>query len=152
MIPSPKPIDSFEHRLAQQMFRRVLIVGTSPRGTVDYDRFHYRGPIVLCLGHERDGLSPDEQSQCDVLLRIPMVSGQDSLNVSIAGSVILYEMSRCSVSCGSGLGVPHETATAADLRVLRGELLLSGRKSSIRPSHPRNWDDTTERWIACYRN
>jgi TrmH family RNA methyltransferase len=73
---------------------RVLIVGTSPRGTVDYDRFHHRGPMVLCLGHERDGLSADEQSQCDVLLRIPMVSGQDSLNVATAGSVILYELFR----------------------------------------------------------
>jgi RNA methyltransferase, TrmH family len=46
------------------------------------------------LGNERSGLSADEISACQKLVRIPMTEGTDSLNVAVAGSLLLYEIFR----------------------------------------------------------
>jgi tRNA G18 (ribose-2'-O)-methylase SpoU len=48
--------------------------------------------IVLVLGHEGDGLSDATLAECDVRARIPMQPGVDSLNVSSATAIALYEV------------------------------------------------------------
>ncbi len=48
------------------------------------------------LGNERSGLTQNEQALCQQLVRIPMVSGMDSLNVAVAGSLLLYEVFKSS--------------------------------------------------------
>jgi TrmH family RNA methyltransferase len=72
--------------------RRVRLVGTSPGGEISYRDADYGGPIALFLGSERKGLSEPEVAACDHLVRIPMVGRSDSLNVAIAGAVVLYEI------------------------------------------------------------
>ena len=47
-------------------------------------------------GNERKGLTPNEQALCQQLIRIPMVSGMDSLNQRRAGSLLLYKAFRSS--------------------------------------------------------
>ena len=49
------------------------------------------------LGNERKGLTTDEQLICGQLVRIPMIEGTDSLNVAVAGSLLLYEVFRNSL-------------------------------------------------------
>jgi TrmH family RNA methyltransferase len=68
-----------------------LLVGAAPSATVDYQAVDYRGPVLLLLGGERKGLSSDLQALCDVVVRIPMSSQTDSLNLSVAASLLLYE-------------------------------------------------------------
>jgi RNA methyltransferase, TrmH family len=46
------------------------------------------------LGNERSGLTKDQESMCQKIVRIPMADGMDSLNVAIAGSLLLYEVFR----------------------------------------------------------
>lgn len=70
------------------------VVGASPDGAMEYDRFLYKSPTVVLLGTERSGLSPDERLTCDHIVKIPMVGGIDSLNVAVAGSLLLYEIFR----------------------------------------------------------
>ena len=51
-------------------------------------------PVALVLGHEGDGLSPAALDACEMHARIPMVAGVDSINVSAAAAVMLYELDR----------------------------------------------------------
>jgi TrmH family RNA methyltransferase len=72
--------------------RRYTLVGTAPTGAMDYQAVDYHGPTVLLLGDERKGLSTELQAICDVMVRIPMAGETDSLNLSVAASLILYEV------------------------------------------------------------
>ena len=74
--------------------RSLQVVGASPNGLQDYDKIHYQSPTILFLGNERKGLSEKEKTLCNQLVRIPMVAGIDSLNVAVAGSLLLYEVFR----------------------------------------------------------
>ena len=69
-----------------------MLVGTSPSAPVDYHTAQYRPPLLLFMGGERGGLSRDHQALCDVMVKIPMVGGCDSLNLAIATGVMLYEV------------------------------------------------------------
>ncbi len=51
-------------------------------------------PALLMLGGERKGLTDEQRSMCDRIVRIPMVEGMDSLNVAVAGSLLMYEVFR----------------------------------------------------------
>lgn len=50
------------------------------------------GPVVLVLGHEGAGLSPDALAGATMQVRIPMAPGTDSLNVATAAAIALYEI------------------------------------------------------------
>jgi RNA methyltransferase, TrmH family len=78
--------------VAWKQRRGAVIVGTSPTAEVDYQEADYSGPTVVFLGDERKGMSEEEQRACDLMVRIPMVGKSDSLNLGVAGSVVLYEL------------------------------------------------------------
>ncbi len=72
-----------------------LIVGTSPDGDVDYREPDYASrPVLLLGGNERIGISPEQIALCDALVRIPMAGYVESLNLSIATALVLYEIQR----------------------------------------------------------
>ncbi|NLL12853.1 MAG: RNA methyltransferase [Fibrobacter sp.] len=54
----------------------------------------------IVLGNEGVGIAPDILNQCDIKVRIPMVSNVDSLNVACASAVILYEATRQRYNSG----------------------------------------------------
>lgn len=69
------------------------LFATSARGQSGYqDPGIYRRPGILVLGSERQGLTPEQISACDVLLRIPMQGKVTSLNLAVAAGVMLYAM------------------------------------------------------------
>ena len=72
----------------------LTVIGASPDGTVEYDQVQYTRPAILMLGNERSGLTDEERSLCQQIVRIPMVSGTDSLNLGVAGSLLLYAVFR----------------------------------------------------------
>jgi TrmH family RNA methyltransferase len=74
----------------------LQVIGAAPDGTLEYDRVRYSCPTVLMLGEERRGLSGEQRALCQQIVRIPMVAGVDSLNVAVAGSLLLYEILRAS--------------------------------------------------------
>ena len=73
---------------------RCRVVGASPDGPAELHRFDYPRPTILVLGEERQGLSPFVRDLCSDLVRIPMVGAADSLNLAVAGSLLLYEVYR----------------------------------------------------------
>lgn len=89
--------------------QNLWIIGLDERGTTEYDRFDLTGNCVLVLGREGAGLHDLVRRTCDHLLRIPMAGGVNSLNVSAAGAVVLYEAfrQRRAAARASGTGLPH---------------------------------------------
>ncbi|HDQ73461.1 MAG TPA: 23S rRNA (guanosine(2251)-2'-O)-methyltransferase RlmB [Chloroflexi bacterium] len=59
-----------------------------------YEQADLRGPLAIVLGSEGEGLRRLVRETCDFLLRLPMLGKITSLNASVAGSVILYEVLR----------------------------------------------------------
>ncbi|KUG06628.1 23S rRNA (guanosine(2251)-2'-O)-methyltransferase RlmB [Solirubrum puertoriconensis] len=52
------------------------------------------GPLLVVMGSEEDGISPDLLELADARLRIPMIGQIGSLNVSVASGILLYEVLR----------------------------------------------------------
>jgi TrmH family RNA methyltransferase len=70
---------------------RARLFGATPDGNHDFRDVSYGGAAVIVVGSERRGLSEPLRRACDVLVRIPMAGRVDSLNLAVAGSLILYE-------------------------------------------------------------
>jgi 23S rRNA (guanosine2251-2'-O)-methyltransferase len=66
--------------------------GADADATVPYDAPDYRGGVVLVLGAEGRGLRPRVAAACDELLSIPRRGHVESLNVSAASAVLVYEV------------------------------------------------------------
>ncbi|WP_336293757.1 TrmH family RNA methyltransferase [Bartonella sp. CB169] len=72
-----------------------LIVGTHLKGSKDYRTINFKkGPIILLMGNEKQGLQDILASRCDQLARIPQSGRADSLNLAIATAIMLYEIRR----------------------------------------------------------
>ena len=72
----------------------IWVVGTSMDATMDYTEWDWSRPTALVLGGEGGGLHRLVAENCDVLVKIPMYGKIDSLNVSVAAGVILFEARR----------------------------------------------------------
>jgi len=72
----------------------VQVIGASPDGDVLFNRTHYGARVMLMIGEERRGLTAEQRTLCDQLVRIPMQDNLDSLNAAVAGSLLLYEVLR----------------------------------------------------------
>lgn len=73
---------------------RCRVVGAAPGGSADLHRFDYPRPTLLVLGEERQGLSAAQRGLCTDLVQIPMAGTADSLNLAVAGSLLMYEVYR----------------------------------------------------------
>lgn len=82
------------------------VVGASPDGTDDFHQVNFPPATLLFLGEELRGLKPHQRSLCDQLVRIPMVGHADSLNMGVAGSLLMYEIYR-SQSNSPSVAVPR---------------------------------------------
>ncbi|MGH3766027.1 MAG: TrmH family RNA methyltransferase [Pseudonocardiaceae bacterium] len=51
-----------------------------------------RGPTIAVLGHERDGIAPEALDLLDQAVEIPLVGHGTTLNVAVAGSLVLYKL------------------------------------------------------------
>jgi TrmH family RNA methyltransferase len=70
------------------------VVGAHLRASADFRSVAYRPPTLLLMGSEGPGLSPELSAACTRLVRIPMASRIDSLNLAVATALMLYEIRR----------------------------------------------------------
>ena len=72
----------------------LKILAATEKGEEVYFNEKLTGPVALIMGSEGEGISPEYLKRSDLLVRIPMTGTIDSLNVSVAAGVLLYEIFR----------------------------------------------------------
>lgn len=70
----------------------VWIYGTDIRAEEYSYETDFRGPCAIIIGNEGKGMSKLTLQKCDKLIKIPMVGKINSLNASVAGGIIMYEV------------------------------------------------------------
>lgn len=84
---------TLEGALADLRNQGFSTVAADAKAEVAADELDLTGPVALVVGNEAAGLR-DEASLCDTVVRIPMPGPAESLNVAVAGSILLYETVR----------------------------------------------------------
>ena len=72
----------------------IRILAATPSADAEYTRQNLRLPLAVAVGTEDEGLTALWMSQADLKVKIPMVGKVNSLNVSIATALIIYEAVR----------------------------------------------------------
>ena len=70
------------------------VAGADMDGEKAYYEADLTGPLVLVVGSEGKGMSRLTKDACDFIVRMPMVGRINSLNASVAGSILMYESMR----------------------------------------------------------
>lgn len=70
------------------------VVAATEKGDYDYTKADYTGPICIIMGAEDKGVSYDNLALCDEWVKIPMLGTIESLNVSVAAGILVYEAVR----------------------------------------------------------
>ncbi len=79
----------------------MQIAATLPSATLTYWEVDWCKPSLILLGNEGAGLSREIAAMADVTVNIPLSAGVESLNVAIAGALLLYEAQRQKWEVGS---------------------------------------------------
>jgi 23S rRNA (guanosine2251-2'-O)-methyltransferase len=74
--------------------QNVWVVGLDERGEKTYDELDYNMNCAIVMGAEGKGLHDLVRRKCDMLVSIPMLGAVSSLNVSVAGGIVMYEVQR----------------------------------------------------------
>jgi 23S rRNA (guanosine2251-2'-O)-methyltransferase len=74
--------------------QNIWTVGLDERSPQTYDALDYKMDCAIVLGAEGKGLHDLVKRKCDFLVSIPMLGKVPSLNVSVAGAVVMYEIVR----------------------------------------------------------
>jgi TrmH RNA methyltransferase len=72
----------------------VRVVGADGQGDASALGFAFTRPVVLVMGHEREGMSERVRAQCDAIVAIRGSGAIESLNVAVAAGVLFAEMTR----------------------------------------------------------
>jgi len=72
----------------------LMIVGATEKGSKNYTTFDYTVPTAIVMGAEDTGISNENLRECDYLAAIPMFGQINSLNVSVAAGILVYEVVR----------------------------------------------------------
>lgn len=79
-------------KLREQGYQLVGVEQTDT--SVPYTEAEYAENVAVFFGHEVEGLDPEVVEEMDIVVEIPMRGMKESLNVSVAGGVVLYEILR----------------------------------------------------------
>lgn len=72
----------------------LWVVGTDGEAELLHTAADLKGPIALVLGAEGSGMRRLTREHCDLVVRLPMLGAVESLNVSVAAGIVLYEALR----------------------------------------------------------
>ena len=79
----------------------VKVDAAREEGLESYTAIPYEGPVAIVMGAEDTGVSPENLRLCDQIVRIPLFGQISSLNVSVASSVMIYEVVRQRINKGT---------------------------------------------------
>jgi 23S rRNA (guanosine2251-2'-O)-methyltransferase len=82
-------------RLIEQLKERnIWVIGAAAEAKQSYTDWDWKLPAAIFLGSEGHGLHRLVREHCDTLVRIPVAGRLESLNVSVAAGILLYEARR----------------------------------------------------------
>jgi 23S rRNA (guanosine2251-2'-O)-methyltransferase len=87
-------VTNLARTLGELKDRNIWVIGTSDDAEKTLYDIDLRGPVALVLGAEGSGMRQLTRKTCDELVRIPMQGAVESLNVSVASALCLYEALR----------------------------------------------------------
>lgn len=87
-------VSNIARTLGELKDRNLWTVGLDEGAPETYDALDYNMHCAVVLGAEGKGLHELVRKRCDFLVSIPMKGGVASLNVSVAGAVVMYEVAR----------------------------------------------------------
>jgi 23S rRNA (guanosine2251-2'-O)-methyltransferase len=87
-------VTNIARTLEELKSKGLWIVGLDERGKQNYDQIDYKMDCAVVLGAEGKGVHDLVAKKCDFLVSIPMLGKVPSLNVSVAGGIVLYEVVR----------------------------------------------------------
>ena len=85
--------DSLENLLEELKSKKIeIIVLEKTKNSVDIKKFKISFPAALILGNEVEGVPKSVLKKCDAIVSIPMRGQKESLNVSVAAGIAMYEL------------------------------------------------------------
>ena len=87
----PTISDTYQNVLKYLLDNDYEIFLGEPKLGLDYQEYNYKGKIAIVVGNERFGINPDWYNHKSTKVFIPMEGSQNSLNVSVAASILAYE-------------------------------------------------------------
>ncbi|VBB48617.1 RNA methyltransferase, TrmH family, group 3 [uncultured Paludibacter sp.] len=72
----------------------LKLIGATEKGTKNYTEADMKEPVAIIMGSEDEGISPEHLKLCDEQVKIPILGKIQSLNVSVAAGVMMYEAVR----------------------------------------------------------
>ena len=72
----------------------VKVYAASEKAHANYTDIAYNGPTAIVMGAEDTGVETDNLRICDEMIKIPLFGNIESLNVSVASSILIYEVVR----------------------------------------------------------
>jgi 23S rRNA (guanosine2251-2'-O)-methyltransferase len=72
----------------------IKVAAATEKTMHPYFKTDLTGPVAIVMGSEGEGVSGEYLKRADVKLKIPMLGKIESLNVSVAGAVLMYEVVR----------------------------------------------------------
>ena len=87
-------VTNLARTLRQLQDAGLWVIGTSDAASASLYGADLKRPLVLVMGAEGKGLRHNTRKQCDLLVRIPMHGIVESLNISVACGICLYEALR----------------------------------------------------------
>jgi TrmH family RNA methyltransferase len=76
----------------QKIKNNMEIIGTDSIGTVSVKDYKIKRPVMVIIGNEAKGMSVKLKEICDKIIKIPIEGEINSLNVSCAASIIMWEI------------------------------------------------------------
>jgi 23S rRNA (guanosine2251-2'-O)-methyltransferase len=122
------PVEDLAEALTDLHVRGLRVIGSDADAPLTARQADLRGPVVVVVGSEGQGLGPAVRRRCDAVVRIPMRGRVTSLNAAVAGSILLYEAS--SQRGGERPIVGPEPGTGDEIASIRG---LAGEDETEAP-------------------
>ncbi|WP_130389847.1 23S rRNA (guanosine(2251)-2'-O)-methyltransferase RlmB [Cupriavidus agavae] len=87
-------VTNLARTLRELQERGIWVIGTDDGTEKSLYDVDFKGPVAIVMGAEGEGMRRLTRETCDDLVSLPMAGGVESLNVSVASGVVLYEAVR----------------------------------------------------------
>jgi len=90
LIESMEVLSEFINKMKKK--NNMEIIGTDSTGNISVNNYKIKRPVMIIIGNEAKGISIKLKEICDNIIKIPMDGNINSLNVSCAASILMWEV------------------------------------------------------------